>query len=91
MEACTNHKGDTTVCRYSLVLAELVLAPAIPSVAARTGGIFAPIVEGLSVACGSDPKDKTERRLGTYLVLTMFQVGEGGDAHRRGSWGPILC
>lgn len=59
---------------YSLVFVELFLAPAIPSVAARTGGIFAPICESLCIACGSDPKDRTERKLGSYLITTMFQV-----------------
>lgn len=36
--------GKTTLgLTYSLVLAEALLAPAIPSVAARSGGIFFPL------------------------------------------------
>lgn len=57
------------------MLAEAVLAPAIPSVAARAGGVFGPIAEGLCVSCGSSPRDRTERVLGSYLMPTLFQVG----------------
>lgn len=59
---------------YSLVLSEAVLAPAIPSVAARAGGIFLPLVKALSEACGSRVGDGTERKLGAYLCLTCFQT-----------------
>lgn len=38
--------GSTTLgLTYSLVLAEALLAPAIPSVAARAGGIFFPLAQ----------------------------------------------
>ncbi|KAI3706384.1 hypothetical protein L6452_24085 [Arctium lappa] len=37
---------------YSLVFSEALLAPAIPSVSARAGGIFLPLVKSLCVACG---------------------------------------
>ena len=48
--------GKTTLgLAYSLVFAEALLAPAIPSVAARAGGIFFPLVKALCLACGSDP------------------------------------
>ena len=59
---------------YSLVFSEAVLAPAIPSVAARAGGIFLPLVKALSEACGSRVGDGTERKLGAYLCLTCFQT-----------------
>ncbi len=43
--------GSTTLgLTYSLVLAEALLAPAIPSVAARAGGIFFPLAQVLSGA-----------------------------------------
>ncbi|KAL5729356.1 dityrosine synthesis enzyme [Ranunculus cassubicifolius] len=35
-------------------IAEALLAPAIPSVSARAGGIFLPLVKSLCVACGSN-------------------------------------
>lgn len=37
---------------YSLVAAEALLAPAIPSVAARAGGLFLPLAKALCLACG---------------------------------------
>lgn len=59
---------------YSLVFSEALLAPAIPSVSARAGGIFLPIVKSLCVACGSNVGDGTENRLGSWLMLTCFQT-----------------
>jgi di/tricarboxylate transporter len=38
---------------YSLVAAEALLAPAIPSVAARAGGLFLPLAKALCLACGA--------------------------------------
>ena len=66
--------GSSTLgLTYSLVAAEALLAPAIPSLAARAGGITFPLARALCVACGSDPKDGTEGKLGSYLMLTCFQ------------------
>ncbi|KAF6158593.1 hypothetical protein GIB67_040107 [Kingdonia uniflora] len=59
---------------YSLVFSEALLAPAIPSVAARAGGIFLPLVKSLCVACGSNVGDGTEHKLGSWLMLTCFQT-----------------
>ncbi|CAI9106418.1 OLC1v1005571C2 [Oldenlandia corymbosa var. corymbosa] len=59
---------------YSLVFSEALLAPAIPSVSARAGGIFLPLVKSLCVACGSNAGDGTERKLGSWLMLTCFQT-----------------
>ena len=59
---------------YSLVFSEAVLAPAIPSVSARAGGIFLPLVKALCIACGSKAGDGTEKKLGAWLMLTCFQV-----------------
>ncbi|KAK9908923.1 hypothetical protein WJX75_004723 [Coccomyxa subellipsoidea] len=67
--------GKTTLgLAYSLVFAEALLAPAIPSVAARAGGIFFPLVKALCLACGSDPANGTEKKLGAYLMKTCFQT-----------------
>ncbi len=55
---------------YGLVATDLILAPAIPSVTARAGGIVFPIVKSLAeVFTGSshDPK------MGGFLTLTAFQ------------------
>lgn len=59
---------------YSLVFSEALLAPAIPSVSARAGGIFLPLVKSLCVACGSNVGDGTESKLGSWLMLTCFQT-----------------
>ena len=53
---------------------EFLLSPMIPSVAARSGGIALPLVRSLSEACGSNPKDGTERKLGAYLMTTCFHT-----------------
>ena len=59
---------------YSLVFSEALLAPAIPSLAARAGGIFLPLAKALCVACGSDPANKTEKKMGAYVMTTLFQT-----------------
>ncbi|KAL6588145.1 dityrosine synthesis enzyme [Orobanche minor] len=59
---------------YSLVFSEALLAPAMPSVFARGGGIFLPLVKSLCVACGSNVGDGTEHKLGSWLMLTCFQT-----------------
>eukprot|EP00873_Tetraselmis_striata_P033394 jgi/Tetstr1/453658/TSEL_040614.t1 len=58
---------------YGLVAAEALLSPMIPSVAARAGGIILPITTSLAEAGGSRAGDGTERRLGAYLVATVYQ------------------
>jgi anion transporter len=66
--------GSTTLgLTYSLVFSEALLAPAIPSLAARAGGIFLPLAKALCVACGSDPENGTEKKMGSYLMKTFFQ------------------
>ncbi|MCH9811146.1 anion permease [bacterium] len=57
---------------YSLVFTEFLIGPAIPSVTARSGGIFFPIVESLSKAFGSHPGE-SRKKIGAYLMQTVFQ------------------
>ncbi len=57
---------------YGMILTDLVLAPAIPSVAARVGGIVYPIVNALSRAFGSEPHSHP-RKLGSFLMKVTFQ------------------
>ncbi len=59
---------------YGLVLTELILAPAVPSVTARAGGIVYPILQSIAKAFGSDPHDGTASKMGTFLTLTSFQA-----------------
>ncbi|KRL00573.1 anion permease [Liquorilactobacillus capillatus] len=58
---------------YSLIGVDLILAPATPSNTARAGGIMYPIIKSLAQAFGSDPKNKTERKMGSFLVFAEFQ------------------
>ncbi|MFZ4673366.1 DASS family sodium-coupled anion symporter [bacterium] len=59
---------------YGMTLTDLLLAPAIPSVTARIGGIVYPVVLSIAKAFGSDP-DHSPRRIGGYLIQTIFQSG----------------
>ena len=58
---------------YGLALADLVLAPAIPSATARGGGIMAPIMKSVALTCDSTPAP-TRRRAGAFLALNVGQV-----------------
>ena len=67
--------GKTTLgLTYSLVFGEALLSPAIPSVAARAGGIFFPLAKALCLACGSDPDKGTQKKMGAYVMKTCFQT-----------------
>lgn len=58
---------------YGLALADLVLAPAIPSSTARAGGILYPIAKSLAQSFGSDPDNGTSRKIGSFLIKSVFQ------------------
>ena len=58
---------------YGLLMSELILSPAIPSVTARTGGVIFPIVQSLAKSFGSDPALGTERRIGSFLMKVAYQ------------------
>ena len=75
--------GKTTLgLAYSLVFAEALLAPAIPSVAARAGGIFFPLVKALCLACGSDPVRSQPPALHCH-VLAALRARKDGDLAQR--------
>ncbi len=60
---------------YGLGLADLVLAPAIPSNTARGGGIIYPIMKSMSMNFGSDPtKEETKRKVGSFLTLNCYYI-----------------
>jgi anion transporter len=54
---------------YAVSLADLVLAPFIPSSTARGGGTIFPIVRNIPPAYGSLP-DKEPRKIGAYIMWT---------------------
>ncbi|MEP6803878.1 MAG: anion permease, partial [Flavobacterium sp.] len=60
---------------YGLGLADLVLAPVVPSNTARGGGIIYPIMKSMAMNFGSDPdKPETRRKLGSFLTLSSYNV-----------------
>jgi DASS family divalent anion:Na+ symporter len=60
---------------YGLGLADLCLAPAIPSNTARGGGIIYPIMKSMAMSFGSDPdKPETHRKLGAFLTLNSYNM-----------------
>jgi DASS family divalent anion:Na+ symporter len=58
---------------YSLVLTDFVLASAIPSTGARSGGIILPIARSVADTYDSRPDDGTAGRLGTFLMNLLYQ------------------
>ena len=57
---------------YSIVLADLVMAPMTPSNTARAGGILFPITLSVARAFGSEP-GPTAGRIGAFLMTTLYQ------------------
>lgn len=57
---------------YSIVLADLVVAPMTPSNTARAGGILFPITLNVARAFGSEP-GPTATRMGAFLMKTLYQ------------------
>lgn len=65
--------GKTTLgMGYGLVLVDLILAPAIPSVTARCGGVIYPMLNALSRVFDSTPQEGP-RRMGAFLIQNTFQ------------------
>ena len=59
---------------YALVFADLIVSTSVPSCAARSGGIIAPLAKAIALSCDSKVGDGTERRLGAYLCFVGFQA-----------------
>lgn len=57
---------------YSLIRVDLIMAPATPSNTARAGGVLYPIIKSLAQSFGSDPKDGTERKIGSFLIFAEY-------------------
>jgi L-tartrate/succinate antiporter len=56
---------------YSVMLADLVIAPFTPSNTGRSAGVIFPIIRGIPALYGSEP-GPTSRRIGAYLMWTAF-------------------
>ncbi|MFI4937715.1 MAG: anion permease [Candidatus Berkiellales bacterium] len=59
---------------YGLMVTDLILAPAIPSVTGRSAGIVYPILQGIANAYKSFPNSDSSRKIGAFLIVTAFQV-----------------
>lgn len=59
---------------YGLVATDLILAPAIPSITARSGGVIFPILKAISSSCGSEPlPSKSAKKVGSFLTKVSLQ------------------
>ena len=56
---------------YSVILTDLLIAPAFPSNTARSGVLY-PLVYGLAHDCGSKVGDGTHKKVGSYLMMTSM-------------------
>jgi L-tartrate/succinate antiporter len=65
---------STLLLGYGIALADLMLAPFIPSPTARSGGIIYPIANDLALDYGSKPNDVTSRRVGSYLMWVSIMI-----------------
>ena len=63
----------TLTLSYALLACDVILAPATPSNTARAGGILYPITRSLAESFGSNPGDHTEKKIGSFLIYTLFQ------------------
>jgi divalent anion:Na+ symporter, DASS family len=59
---------------YGMAVTELLIAPAMPSITARAGGVMLPITQSIAEALGSRPDEETRHRAGAYLIQCAFQA-----------------
>lgn len=64
--------GRTLTLGYAVMLADLVLAPFMPSNTARSGGTIFPIIKNIPAFYESRPNDPSSRRLGGFLMWTAI-------------------
>lgn len=65
---------NTLGLSYALVSAEALLSPLTPSNTARGAGILFPVISSLSRGLFSDPKNGTEKRIGSFLMVLGYQT-----------------
>ncbi|KAL5707334.1 cytochrome P450-dit2 [Ranunculus cassubicifolius] len=79
---------------YGLVIGEVLVAPTMPSVIARAGGVFLPIIKStlLQVSSGGNPKDPSTKKLGAYLIQSQLQsAGSSSALFLTGAGYNLLC
>lgn len=65
--------GSTLGIGYGVAFTDLIMAPAIPSLTARAGGVMYPVLKSICEAFGSEPTSHP-RRMGTFLFQVAFQA-----------------
>lgn len=64
--------GSSLGIAYSLGVSDLIMAPAMPSVTARSGGIIFPIARSINEVLGSTP-GVSGKKIGDFLIMVCFQ------------------
>lgn len=64
--------GSSLGIAYSLGISDLIMAPAMPSVTARSGGIIFPIARSINAVLGSAP-GPSGKKIGDFLTMVCFQ------------------
>jgi DASS family divalent anion:Na+ symporter len=64
--------GSSLGIAYSLGVSDLIMAPAMPSVTARSGGIIFPIARSINEVLDSGP-GPNGKRIGDFLTMVCFQ------------------
>ena len=64
--------GSSLGIAYSLGIADLIMAPAMPSVTARSGGIIFPVVRSINDVLDSQPGE-SGKKIGDFLIMVCFQ------------------
>ncbi|WP_337997557.1 DASS family sodium-coupled anion symporter [Oleispirillum naphthae] len=65
--------GSSLGIAYALGITDLIIAPATPSVTARSGGIIFPVARAINEVLGSGP-GPTGKKIGDFLTMCCFQV-----------------
>ena len=64
--------GSSLGIAYSLGISDLIMAPAMPSVTARSGGIIFPVACSINQVLGSGP-GPSGKKIGDFLTMVCFQ------------------
>ncbi len=64
--------GRTLTLGYAVMLADLALAPFMPSNTARSGGTIYPVIKNIPEFYQSLPNDPSSRRIGGFLMWTAI-------------------
>jgi L-tartrate/succinate antiporter len=62
----------TLTLGYAVTIADLLLAPFMPSNTARSAGTVFPVIRNLPALYDSEPNDPSSRRIGGYLMWTAI-------------------